>query len=132
LYGSIWLLSGIRLLSGIWSSFSPDRYPVDYYPVLSSIRQNSIRHIPNIYWWELSMLLKRLVLVRLWFSISISRRVLDASVRASSHHLRRSCGNLTLHSTLGMRPVGEVFISLCCSSLSSRILNLWLLSALKV
>jgi hypothetical protein len=37
----------IRLLSGIRSSFSPDRYPVDYYPVLSSVRQNSIRHIPT-------------------------------------------------------------------------------------
>jgi hypothetical protein len=46
MYGSIWLLSGIRLLSCIRSSFSPDRYPVDYYPVLSGIRQNSIRHIP--------------------------------------------------------------------------------------
>ena len=26
---------GVQLLSGIRSSFSPDRYPVDYYPVLS-------------------------------------------------------------------------------------------------
>jgi hypothetical protein len=33
--------------SGIRSSFSPDQYPVDYYPVLFGIWQNSIRHIPN-------------------------------------------------------------------------------------
>ena len=31
----------------IRSSFSPDRYPVDYYPVLSGIRQNNIQHIPR-------------------------------------------------------------------------------------
>jgi hypothetical protein len=52
-------LSGIRLLSGIRSSFSPDRYPVDYYPVLSGIRQNSIRHIPiNLLPYSITMFIK--------------------------------------------------------------------------
>jgi hypothetical protein len=48
---SVFLINYCMGVSGYYpviirSSFSPDRYPVDYYPVLSGIWQNGIRHIP--------------------------------------------------------------------------------------
>ena len=40
-------VSGYYLVSGYYPVIIfPDRYPVDYHPGLSGIRQNSIRHIP--------------------------------------------------------------------------------------
>ena len=60
----------------------------------------------------------------LWWSISISSGIFDVLVRASSQRLRRSCDNLILHSILGKRSVGVVFIYLCKVSFSKRILVL--------
>ena len=35
--------------------FSSDRYPAGYYPILSGIRENGIRHIPTLFILDISV-----------------------------------------------------------------------------